>query len=81
MKKLILTLALVFTFSTAFVSCRDTKNVDDTPDVIDDINDTMDDVQNQDMIDDDATDTLENTLQEGVNEIQENTGTGGTDDI
>ena len=81
MKKLILTLALVFTFSTAFVSCRDTKKVDDTPDVVDDINDTMDDVQNQDMIDDDATDTLENTLQEGVNEIQENTGTGGTDDI
>lgn len=81
MKKLILTLALVFTFSTAFVSCRDTKKVDDTPGVVDDINDTMDDVQNQDMIDDDATDTLENTLQEGVNEIQENTGTGGTDDI
>ena len=30
--------------------------------------------------DDDADDEIENTIQEGVNEVQENTGTGGTDD-
>ena len=33
------------------------------------------------MTADDATDPVENTIQEGVNEIQENTGTGGTDDV
>ncbi len=30
--------------------------------------------------DDDADDEIENTIQEGVNEVEENTGTGGTDD-
>ena len=29
---------------------------------------------------DDADDEIENTIQEGVNEVEENTGTGGTDD-
>lgn len=83
MKKLILSLALIFTFSTAFISCRDTKKADDVEDVVDDVNDAMDDVEDEvkDMTDDDATDPVENTIQEGVNEIQENTGTGGTDDI
>jgi hypothetical protein len=76
MKKLILSLALVVTFSTAFVSCRENKKADDVEDVVDDVNDNV-----KDMTDDDATDPIENTIQEGVNEIQENTGTGGTDDI
>lgn len=83
MKKLILSLALVLAFSTAFVSCRDNKKTDDVQDVADDMNDTMEDAADdvKDMTDDDATDPIENTIQEGVNEIQENTGTGGTDDI
>ncbi|RMA57602.1 hypothetical protein [Ulvibacter antarcticus] len=68
MKKLILSLALVFAFGTTLTSCRDTKkeeveiNIDDNDDV-------------QDVIDD-----VEDAVNEGVDEIKENTGTGGTDD-
>ena len=83
MRKLILSLALVFTLSTAFISCRENKKADDVEEVVDDVNDAMDDAEDKvkDMTDDDATDPVENTIQEGVNEIQENNGTGGTDDI
>lgn len=83
MKKLILSLALVVALGTSFISCRENKKADDIEDVADDVNDAMDDVEDEvkDMTDDDATDPVENTIQEGVNEIQENTGTGGTDDI
>ena len=71
MKKLMISLLLVAAFSTTFTSCRDTKKADDMEDVVDDV---------EDAVDDDATDPVENTLQEGVNEAQENTGLGGTDD-
>ncbi len=83
MKKLILSLALVVAFSTNFVSCRENKKTDDVQDAVDDVNDAMDNTEGEvkDITDDDATDPVENTIQEGVNEIQENTGTGGTDDI
>ncbi|MAP80127.1 MAG: hypothetical protein CL526_03455 [Aequorivita sp.] len=83
MKKIILSLALVAAFSTSFVSCRDTKEADDIEDVADDYNDTMDDVEDEveDMADDNTSQRLENDLEEGVDEIKENTGTGGTDDI
>ena len=72
MKKLAFTLAVLFTLSTAFVSCRDQKTTsDDVEDVIDDV---------EDAVDDDASDPVENTIQEGVDELQENTGLGGEDD-
>ncbi|EDM43542.1 hypothetical protein SCB49_08128 [unidentified eubacterium SCB49] len=80
MKRLVLSLAVLFTLSSAFVSCRDTKkenievNVDDVNDEIEDaIDDTGDAIE-------DAVDESEDVINEGVNEIKENTGTGGTDD-
>ena len=79
MKKLILSLSLVFVFSFSFTACRETNKTDHVEEVADDVNDP--DLEVIDAIDDDATDPVENTIQEGVNEIQENTGTGGTDDI
>lgn len=86
MRKLILSLALVFTFSTTLLSCRDTKKTDDVEDVVDDMEDTMDDMEDkveetlEKPVDDDGTDPVENTLQEGLDETQENTGLGGEDD-
>ena len=83
MRRLILIMALVVAFNTTFVACRENKKADDIEDVTDDVNDAMDNAEDEvkDLTDDDATDPVENTIQEGVNEIQENTGMGGTDDI
>lgn len=80
MKKVILSLAVVFTLSTAFVSCRETKETKievEADDVADDIEDAIDDAG--DAIEDAANET-EDAINEGVDEIKENTGTGGTDD-
>ncbi|WP_034259511.1 hypothetical protein [Altibacter lentus] len=72
MRKISVSLALLVVLSTAFLSCRETeKKADDIEDVADDVEDTADD---------DASDPVENTLQESVNEAQENTGLGGEDD-
>jgi hypothetical protein len=82
MKKLILSLFVIAMFATTFVSCRETeKKADDVEDVMDDddVEDVMDD-DVEDVMDDDASDPVENTIQEGVNEVQENTGLGGEDD-
>jgi hypothetical protein len=78
MKKLVLSLAVLFTLSSAFVSCRDTKNEETIEVNVDDDGVDIDD----EVIatDDDATDPIENTVQEGANEVLENTGLGGTDD-
>lgn len=57
MKKVILSLAVVFTLSTAFVSCRDTKETKievEADDVADDVEDAMDDAG--DAIEDAADD-------------------------
>lgn len=43
MKKVFLTLAVVFTLSTSFVSCRETAE-DDVEEVADDMEDAADDV-------------------------------------
>ncbi len=43
MKKVFLTLAVVFTLSTAFTSCRETAK-DDMEEVADDLEDAADDV-------------------------------------
>ncbi|PKA83317.1 hypothetical protein ATE92_1469 [Ulvibacter sp. MAR_2010_11] len=65
MKKLILSLFVLAIFATTFISCRETeKKADDV----------------EDVMDDDASDPVENTIQEGVDEVQENTGLGGEDD-
>ena len=44
MKKLLVMLALLFAVSTAFTSCRETKNdvADDVEDVVDDVEDAVD---------------------------------------
>ncbi len=82
MKKSVLIALFAFVLTYSFSSCRDTKKADDMEDVVDDVEDTMDDAVEQaaDAVDDDATDPVENTIQEGVNEVKENTGTGGVDD-
>ncbi len=57
MKKIILSLAVVFTLSTAFVSCRDTKETTievEADDVEDDVEDAIDDAG--DAIEDAADD-------------------------
>jgi hypothetical protein len=62
MKKLVLSLAVLFTLSSAFVSCRDTKNEETI-----EVNVEDDAVAVDDEIiatDDDATDPIENTVQE-----------------
>ena len=74
MKKLILSLAILFTLSSAFVSCRDTKTGETIEVNVDD------DAVEVMATDDDASDPIENTIQEGANEVLENTGLGGTDD-
>ena len=64
MKKLILSLAVIFTLTTVFTSCRDTKKETIEVNVDDD---------GVDVVDDDASDPIENTIQEGANEVLENT--------
>ena len=64
---------MLCTLSTAFVSCRETKETKievETDDVSDDIDDDIED----------AIDDTEDAIEEGVDEVQENTGLGGTDD-
>lgn len=79
MKKIILSLAVVFTLSTVFTSCRDTKKetIEINTDDADDIEDALDDAG--DAIED-AVDDTGDAINEGVDEIKENTGNGGTDD-
>ncbi len=55
MKKIIVTLVLVVAFCTAFVSCRDTKKVDET-DMVDDMQDEMND--SMDAMDETMNDTI-----------------------
>ena len=71
MKKVILSLALVFALGTTFTSCRENKTVE--VEVDDSMDDMDDDIE-------DAIDDAGDAIEEGVDEIQENTGTGGTDD-
>lgn len=76
MKKSILMLAVCFSMSLAFTSCRDTqKNDDDTvesvsDDVGDDIEDAADDTG--DAIENAADDTGD-AIENGADEIEENT--------
>lgn len=86
-------LAVFFTLSTAFVSCRDQKKTTETEDLNiqeeGDIENAAEDVG--DALENAAEETgkaVENAAQEtgdaveeGWNEVKENTGTGGTDDM
>ncbi|WP_378185572.1 hypothetical protein ACE939_10710 [Aquimarina sp. W85] len=71
MKKVIVMFMLVFAFSTALTSCRDTnKEKGDIEETADDMGDAIED----------AADDIGDAVEEGVDEVKENTGTGGTDD-
>ena len=75
MKKSILILALAFTFSAFFTSCREVNEekteVEINSDDMDDVGDAIED----------AADDVGDAVKEGVDEVKENTGTGGTDDL
>lgn len=68
MKKSILILAAAFTLSSFFTSCRNEVEAE------------SDEVEIMES-DEQETDDVENTIEEGVDEVKENTGTGGTDDM
>lgn len=93
MKKTVVLLAAFFTLSTAFVSCRDQKNATETEDVniqeegdienaAEDVGDALDNAAKEtgDAVEKAAQETGD-AAKEGWNEVKENTGTGGTDDM
>jgi hypothetical protein len=69
MKKVSLLLLMVMGLSLTTVACRET-NEEKVEDVTNDVGGTLEDTG------DDAKDAIE----EGAEEVKENTGTGGTDD-
>lgn len=71
MKKSILILAVAFTFSAFFTSCREVNEEKTEVEINSD--DLGDDIE-------DAADDVGDAVKEGVDEVKENTGTGGTDD-
>ncbi|RDK83865.1 hypothetical protein [Marinirhabdus gelatinilytica] len=78
MKKVILSLAVLFTLSTAFVSCRDTKETKvevEADDVADDVEDAMDDAG--DAIEDAANDTGD-AIEDAADDVED--ATTGEDD-
>lgn len=75
MKKSVLILAAAFTLSSFFTSCR--NEVDGESDEVEIMEG---DEQEVDETIESTDGDVENTLEEGVNEVKENTGTGGTDD-
>lgn len=85
MKKSILILAAAFTFSSFFTSCRETAD-EETEVELREGEDELDTQENDLETEDDLESTdqdgdIENTLEEGVNEVGENTGIDGTDDV
>ncbi|MFN4763874.1 hypothetical protein ACKGJN_12165 [Gillisia sp. Q332] len=74
MKKSILILAAVFTFSAFFTSCREVNEEKTEVEISDDMDDLGDDIE-------DAADDVGDAVNEGIDEVKENTGTGGTDDL
>lgn len=60
MKKLILLFALLFTVSSSFISCRETRNEDTDVEVIDD---------NLDEDVEDAAEDVGDGIEEGVDEV------------
>lgn len=79
MKKSILILAAVFTLSSFFTSCRNEVEAEsDEVEIIETDEEEVD--ETYESTDGDTDGDIENTLEEGVDEVKENTGTGGTDD-
>lgn len=74
MKKSILILAAAFTLSSFFTSCRNEVEGES-----DEVEIMESDEQEVDETIEPTADDAENTLEEGVDEVEENTGTGETD--
>lgn len=79
MKKSILILAVAFTFSAFFTSCREVNEEKTEVEMSDDMDD-MDHMDDTGDAIEDAADDVGDAVNEGVDEVKENTGTGGTDD-
>lgn len=75
MKKSFLILATVFTLSSFFTSCRNEVEAES-----DEVEIMESDEEEVDETIESTDGDIENTLEEGVDEVKENTGTGGTDD-
>lgn len=82
MKKLNLLFIALLAIALSTVSCREEADSaeEKMEEVSEDVNDDDGTGDDGTLGDDDATDPVENTIQEGVNEVQENTGMGGEDD-
>lgn len=89
MKKSILILAAAFTFSSFFTSCRETADEETEMEIMEgeeELDEEFDAQENNLETENDLESTnqdgeIENTLEEGVNEVGENTGIDGTDDV
>lgn len=65
MKKIIMALAIVFTFSTATLSCRDTRSSDDQVDNVEnDLDELGDDIE-------EGAEDLGDEFEEGAREVEE----------
>lgn len=76
MKKPILILAAAFMLSSFFTSCRNEVEAE-----ADEVEIMENDEQEVDETIESTAADVENTIEEGVDEVKENTGTGGTDDM
>lgn len=72
MKKSILILAAAFMLGSFFTSCRNEVEAEA---------DEVEIMESDEQEVDGTLDDVGNTLEEGVDEVKENTGTGGTDDM
>jgi len=65
MKKIIMALAILFTFSTATLSCRDTRSADDQVDNVEnDLDELGDDIE-------EGAEDVGNEIEEGAREVEE----------
>jgi len=89
MKKSILILAAAFTFSSFFTSCRETADEETEVEIMEgeeELNEDLDLQEDELDTENDLESTeqdgdIENAIEEGVNEVGENTGIDGTDDV
>lgn len=65
MKKIVMALAILFTFSTATLSCRDTRSTDDQVDNVEnDLDELGDDIE-------EGAEDVGNEIEEGAEEVEE----------
>ncbi len=62
MKKVILLFALLFTVSSSFISCRETRNEDTDVEVTDDLDNVDEDIE-------DAAEDVGDGIEDGVDEV------------